>query len=399
MLRRMTCFYALILWLSCFSVLLSANPAVAYEKYLFTGLGSSHISIESSSTAIDGRSSNGLTMFIGYAMSETWSMEVGLSDWHNLNVGPTQDISYPADTAEFSAISLGYRKSLWSVDGKGWAPWLMGGVGVASINWDSYFYSMGGFTYYYAFGIDIKITRPVLLRLQSIRHHFSASDAYSSDSSYYTEVPELGVVLVFRWGLPRKSISYNTGNSVKEETVSPRYDEGYLEWPEVKLPDEPTNKEEGLFLQKCLENATSAPKVDECYAEESTRAINRRDLQLSPEISENDSCLQATIISYEQCLRNSSASAYLESCVDLFAERTKKISIVKDQTKPEENLHFKITTVFCDKESLIMADYMDCVDEKVAAMNKVVSELKVNLPDEDISENDDYHLDLIYCSD
>lgn len=398
MLRRMTCFYALILWCSYFSVLLSANPATAYEKYLFTGLGSSQISIESSSTAIDGRSSNGLTMFIGYAMSETWSMEVGLSDWHDLNVGPTQDISYPADTAEFSVISLGYRKSLWSVDDKGWAPWLMGGVGVASINWDSFFYSIGGFTYYYAFGIDIKITRPVLLRLQSIRHHFSASDAYSSDSSYYTEVPELGVVLVFRWGLPRKSISYNTGNSGKG-TAFPRYGDGYLEWSEVEQPDEPANKEESLILQKCFENATSVAEMDKCHDEETTRVNNSRYLQSFAEISENDGCLQATITSYEQCLSNSTASAYLDSCVDIFAERMKRISIAKDQTKPEENLHFKITTVFCDNESLITADYMDCVDEKVEAMNKVVSELNVNLSDEDMSVNDDYYLDLVYCTD
>jgi hypothetical protein len=87
--------------------LLTLETSSAAGAYL--GGGVSRFSLSSSNSAIDGRAANGVTIFAGVEFASTWSAELAISAAPEIDTGPTQNIFYPADSAEYSILRASIR--------------------------------------------------------------------------------------------------------------------------------------------------------------------------------------------------------------------------------------------------------------------------------------------------
>jgi hypothetical protein len=70
----------------------------------YAGLGVSRLSVTSRYSAVDRRDGTGFTLVGGYKLAPTWFAELSASVAH-MDVGPTENISYPEDRAEFGSRS------------------------------------------------------------------------------------------------------------------------------------------------------------------------------------------------------------------------------------------------------------------------------------------------------
>jgi hypothetical protein len=109
----------------------------------YLGIGVASLSLDSQYASIDGRSGTGITLYGGYEFVPTWSVELSVSA-ADIDAGPTVNIFYPADSAEYSILRVSMRKSLWTLRERGWTPWVAAGSAYHYVNWDTFYYQLGG---------------------------------------------------------------------------------------------------------------------------------------------------------------------------------------------------------------------------------------------------------------
>jgi opacity protein-like surface antigen len=152
-----------------------AIPEGAAQPYV--GLGPSRLSLSSEYSAIDARSGTGFTLIGGIEFAPTGFAELSVSA-ASVDVGPTENIFYPADRAEYSILRFGIGKSLWALGERGWTPWVGAGWAYHYVNWESFYYQVDGTGVSLGAGVDIEPVRPWRVRVQAMRHRFSGRDTY-----------------------------------------------------------------------------------------------------------------------------------------------------------------------------------------------------------------------------
>jgi opacity protein-like surface antigen len=162
----------------------------------YVGLGVSSLSLSSQYSSIDGRSGTGFTLLGGYEFASTWSAELSISAAKGIDTGPTQNISYPADSAEYSILRFSIRKSLWTFTERRWTPWVTAGTAYHYINWDTFYYQLDGTGLSLGAGVDLELVQSWRLRFQAIRHRFSARDNYG-DGPYSSRSNELSAIVIY----------------------------------------------------------------------------------------------------------------------------------------------------------------------------------------------------------
>jgi opacity protein-like surface antigen len=164
----------------------------------YVGLGVSRLSLSSQYSSVDGRSGAGFTLFGGFEFASTWSAEFSVSAT-GIDTGPTQGIFYPADSAEYSILRLSVRKGFWTSTERRWMPWVTAGAAYHYINWDTFYYQLDGTGLSLGAGVDLELAQTWRVRIQAIRHSFSARDNYG-DGSFSSRSTELsaGVIYTFR---------------------------------------------------------------------------------------------------------------------------------------------------------------------------------------------------------
>jgi hypothetical protein len=165
----------------------------------YVGVGVSRLSLSSQYSSFDGRSGTGLTLFGGFEFAPTWSGEWSISGATGLNTGPTENIFYPADSAEYSVLRVGVRKSFSKFAEGQWTPWVTAGTAYHYISLDTFYYYLDGTGLSLGGGVDVELARSWRARVQAMRHNFSARDTYGYGpySSRSTEL-SAGVIYVFR---------------------------------------------------------------------------------------------------------------------------------------------------------------------------------------------------------
>jgi opacity protein-like surface antigen len=143
----------------------------------YLGIGVASLSLDSQYASIDGRSGTGITLYGGYEFVPTWSVELSVSA-ADIDTGPTVNIFYPADSAEYSILRVSMRKSLWTLRERGWTPWVAVGVAYHYVNWDTFYYQLDGTGVSLGAGVDFGLAPSWRLRLQAMRNRFSARDTY-----------------------------------------------------------------------------------------------------------------------------------------------------------------------------------------------------------------------------
>lgn len=163
---------------------------------VYVGGGVSRFSLSSSNSAIDGRAANGVTIFGGVEFASTWSAELAISAAPEIDTGPTQNIFYPADSAEYSILRASIRKNFWKLTEHHWAPWIGAGTAYHYINWDTYYYYLHGAGLFVAAGVDVELARSWHFRMQAVQHRFSARDNYDY-GPFRTRVLELSGAVIY----------------------------------------------------------------------------------------------------------------------------------------------------------------------------------------------------------
>jgi hypothetical protein len=153
-----------------------ATQGASAQPYLGAGVAS--LSLDSQYASIDGRSGTGITLYGGYEFVPTWSMELSVTAATGIDTGPTVNIFYPADSAEYSVLRFGVRKSLWTLGERRWTPWVAVGVAYHYVNWDTFYYQLDGTGVSLGGGVDVALAPSWRLRLQAMRNRFSARDTY-----------------------------------------------------------------------------------------------------------------------------------------------------------------------------------------------------------------------------
>ena len=181
------------------------NPPKAHASAnhgIYVGLGLSDGSINSDYSAIGNQNSAGYFVTFGWPFAETWSFETEAGGFNSFNTGPTENIYYPADSAELGYINFGIRKSLWARGERNWTPWLAARYGYYYYGWNTFYYSLDGFGPSVSFGIDLSLgDTSFLLRLKMDYHRFSATDLYGY-GPYQNTVKSLSSALIYQFGYP-----------------------------------------------------------------------------------------------------------------------------------------------------------------------------------------------------
>lgn len=164
----------------------------------YVGLGVSRLSLSSQYSSVDGRSGTGITLFGGMEFAPTWSAELSISAATGLDTGPTENIFYPADSAEYAILRIGVRKSFPGPAEQSWTPWITVGTAYHYISWDTFYYQLDGAGLSLGAGIDFELAPSWRLRFQAISHRFSAHDTYG-DGPFSSRSTELSAGVVWHF--------------------------------------------------------------------------------------------------------------------------------------------------------------------------------------------------------
>ncbi len=173
---------ALTLLVSVPLVCQAAESQITSEQYL--GAGVSRISIQSGHPSIDDQTISGLSVVYGIRRyNHVFEMTVGGGD--GVNVGPTYDIYYPEDRADYSYFSLAYHYQFRSlVTSTDIVPYLGGGYSFNSINWQNYVYDHSGEGYALVAGVLLPVDNNWSLNVSFTRQRYSGSRILFSSSDY-----------------------------------------------------------------------------------------------------------------------------------------------------------------------------------------------------------------------
>lgn len=173
------------------------TPPAPRRWYL--GLGAAHADISSNYPAIGDHRTSGTDLLGGLEFARTWSVEMYVSLNHQFATAATDNIYYPPDRASYGLVAFTLRKRLWDLDARGWSPWLAAGLGVGTVEWETYFYNLtGGLTPVFAGGVDVALGKwPLAVRLQWLHNAFSARDTYDY-GPYQVKADITGAALVWR---------------------------------------------------------------------------------------------------------------------------------------------------------------------------------------------------------
>lgn len=162
----------------------------------YVGFGASNLSSSSDYSAIDSKGGTGFTLYLGYEIAPTWLAELSVSDVLAMKTGPTEQISYPADKAEYGVISLNIRKNIWPLSERTWTPWVSTGLSYHHINWDTYFYQLEGFGVNVSGGLEFEMAKALRLRIKSAVYKSGLYNTYD-DGPFDSSTLEFSASLVY----------------------------------------------------------------------------------------------------------------------------------------------------------------------------------------------------------
>jgi opacity protein-like surface antigen len=172
----------------------TAIPNAAAQPYL--GLGVSRLALSSQYSALGTQSRTGFTMIGGIEFLPTWFAELAVSAAGGIATGPTENINYPPDTAEYSVLRWSVGKHFWPIAERGWTPWVAAGWGYNFVNWDTYYYVVDGTGLSLGAGVDFEPVRPWRVRVQAMQHRFSGHDTYGY-GPYSSRSNEIAAAVIF----------------------------------------------------------------------------------------------------------------------------------------------------------------------------------------------------------
>lgn len=199
--------YLAFVILTCASVLCLATESEIKSEQ-FVGLGMSKVSIDSGHPSIGNQSVSGLVVQFGYRnQNHVFEMATGGAD--GLDVGPTYDIYYPEDSAEYMYLSLSYIYQFRNLlEANAVIPYLGGGWHISSVNWDTYVYDHTGEGITIVGGIIIPLEDRLFINVSARQLRYSGERLLFGSwgyDNYDTVVNEVAVTFLFRFNINNPS--------------------------------------------------------------------------------------------------------------------------------------------------------------------------------------------------
>lgn len=185
---------ALVLSTGVSTVCQSADYTAETEQYL--GAGLSRIAIKSGHPSIADQSITGVALAWGIRRYNH-VFELALGGGGGVNVGPTYDIYYPEDKADYGYFSLSYHYQFrsWPTQGSV-VPFLGAGYSFNSINWQSYVYDHSGEGYAITAGAIFPVDEHWSLNASFAHHNFSGSRILFSSSDYEEYTTRVNLITI-----------------------------------------------------------------------------------------------------------------------------------------------------------------------------------------------------------
>ncbi len=164
----------------------------------------SRFSINSDHPSIDDQSIFGISLLFGLR-NRNHVFELSMGGGSGLEVGPTTDIYYPADSADYGAFTLSYQYQFRNLKlANNVVPYFGIGYSFNSINWVNYVYDHSGDGYAILGGVIFRIEKVWAVNLSVRRFSFSGERilfSYGDYPDYTTEVYEFTANLMYHFNI------------------------------------------------------------------------------------------------------------------------------------------------------------------------------------------------------
>ena len=203
---------ATVAWKRFTLVIVSAFPLcthgssaqISSEQYVGGGVG--RFSISSDHPSIDDQSVFGISLLYGIRRN-SHVFEVSMGGASGIDVGPTPDPFYPADSADYGYFSLSYQYQFRILfPSTTVTPYLGGGYSFNSINWNNYVYDHSGDGYSIIGGVIFRLQTRWSVNLAVRRMSFSGERVLfvtNDYPDYDSEVCEFSANLVYHFSISR----------------------------------------------------------------------------------------------------------------------------------------------------------------------------------------------------
>ncbi|MBT3251717.1 MAG: outer membrane beta-barrel protein [Candidatus Marinimicrobia bacterium] len=182
--------------------LFSQTLDIQNNEVKYIGLGLSHFSVKSKHPSIDDQSFLGISLIMGIR-NRSHVFELFAGGGAGLDVGPTYDIYYPKDSADFSSITLSYQYQFRNINQlENSIPYLGIGLSYNSINWTKYVYDHTGDGITILAGIILKTADNWAINFSMRQYKYSGTRQIFSDGnypSYNTKAFEITGILVYHF--------------------------------------------------------------------------------------------------------------------------------------------------------------------------------------------------------
>ena len=203
---------ATITWLRFTLVIVLAFPLythassaqISSEQYVGGGVG--RFSISSDHPSIGDQSAFGISLLYGIRL-HSHVFELSMGGASGIDVGPTSDPFYPADSADYGYFSLSYQYQFRNLfPSTTVTPYFGGGYSFNSINWNNYVYDHSGDGYSIIGGIIFRLQTRWSANLAVRRMSYSGERLLfvtGDYEDYDSEVYEFSATLVYHFSITR----------------------------------------------------------------------------------------------------------------------------------------------------------------------------------------------------
>lgn len=185
---------------------LALSPGAAHAVRFFDvsgyiGGGAQYGWIASGNSSIDGARGPGVQLVFGRRLRDRHPLYFDLRlGGVFVDVGPTTEIAFPSDRADYAVMALGGLWDFRTPGGRRSGPWVSLHATYHNLNWREFFYNIEGFGLSPGVGGHVHLPPFGVFRVGVTANFFSASSNYEADASGQSLQFSLDYLYEFRPG-------------------------------------------------------------------------------------------------------------------------------------------------------------------------------------------------------
>jgi hypothetical protein len=152
---------------------------VRSDRSAYVGGGVQYGWVESEHPSIDGSKGSGYQVVGGARVADRLFFDMRIGGIF-VDVGPTPEIAYPADRADYSMLAMGLLYEFREPGATGPSLWVALHGSYHNFNWKSFVYVIDGLGLSPSAGVQVRARAPLIVRLGVMPSAFSAVSSYDA---------------------------------------------------------------------------------------------------------------------------------------------------------------------------------------------------------------------------